>query len=182
MKNFARSIPEEKHRRERFVTGHEEVFDAAPDSRSDEHEQVASVRREREVVRVAPDPDAPHQLSRLGVDHPEVAALVVHDPCGPAVGVEDDAVRLAPAERDRADDLERVGVDDRHRLRLGVGDEERRRRGGHGGAQHGGQHQRHDPSRHVRPPHLAFSIAVIATFGGTPRTVKRTASPTRTDS
>ena len=29
MKNFARSIPDEKHRRERFVTGHEEVFDAA---------------------------------------------------------------------------------------------------------------------------------------------------------
>src|SRR5262249_12259968 len=38
MKNFARSIPEEKHRRERFVTGHEDVFEAAPDSRSDEHE------------------------------------------------------------------------------------------------------------------------------------------------
>ena len=29
MKNFARSIPEEKHRRERYVTGHEELFEAA---------------------------------------------------------------------------------------------------------------------------------------------------------
>jgi RNA polymerase primary sigma factor len=45
MKNFARSIPEDKHRRERFVTGHEDVFDAAPDSRSDEHELLATQER-----------------------------------------------------------------------------------------------------------------------------------------
>jgi RNA polymerase primary sigma factor len=45
MKNFARSIPDEKHRRERFVTGHEEVFDIAPDMRSDEHEIVATQER-----------------------------------------------------------------------------------------------------------------------------------------
>jgi RNA polymerase sigma factor (sigma-70 family) len=45
MKNFARSIPDEKHRRERFVTGHEEVFEVAPDMRSDEHEVVATKER-----------------------------------------------------------------------------------------------------------------------------------------
>ncbi|MFO0881010.1 MAG: sigma-70 family RNA polymerase sigma factor [Gemmataceae bacterium] len=45
MKNFARTIPDEKHRRERFVTGHEEVFDIAPDNRSDEHEMLASKER-----------------------------------------------------------------------------------------------------------------------------------------
>ncbi len=45
MKNFARTIPDEKHRRERFVTGHEEVFEIAPDNRSDEHEAVASKER-----------------------------------------------------------------------------------------------------------------------------------------
>jgi len=45
MKNFARSIPEEKHRRERFVTGHEDLFDAAQDNRSDEHEQLATTER-----------------------------------------------------------------------------------------------------------------------------------------
>src|SRR5205823_6521004 len=39
MKNFTRSIPEEKHRRDRFVTGHEEMFEAAPDTRSDVYEQ-----------------------------------------------------------------------------------------------------------------------------------------------
>jgi RNA polymerase primary sigma factor len=45
MKNFARSIPDEKHRRERFVTGHDEVFEIAPDTRTDEHEAVASKER-----------------------------------------------------------------------------------------------------------------------------------------
>jgi RNA polymerase sigma factor (sigma-70 family) len=45
MKNFARTIPDEKHRRERFVTGHDEVFEVAPDIRSDEHEAVASKER-----------------------------------------------------------------------------------------------------------------------------------------
>ena len=42
MKNFARSIPDEKHRRERYVTGHEELFDIAPDTRSNEQECVAT--------------------------------------------------------------------------------------------------------------------------------------------
>jgi RNA polymerase primary sigma factor len=45
MKNFARTIPDEKHRRERFVTGHDEVFEVAPDTRSDEHEVVATKER-----------------------------------------------------------------------------------------------------------------------------------------
>ncbi len=37
-KNFARSIPNEKHHRERYLTGHEEMFEARPDARSDEQE------------------------------------------------------------------------------------------------------------------------------------------------
>jgi len=45
MKNFARSIPDEKNRKERFLTGHEEVFDIAPDTRTDEHEIVATQER-----------------------------------------------------------------------------------------------------------------------------------------
>jgi RNA polymerase sigma factor (sigma-70 family) len=45
MKNFARSIPEDKHRRERFVTGHEDLFDAAPDNRTDEFELLATQER-----------------------------------------------------------------------------------------------------------------------------------------
>jgi RNA polymerase sigma factor (sigma-70 family) len=67
MKNFARSIPEEKHRRERYVTGHGDLFEAAPDTRSNEQEQVASQQqavsrvnrlleyldpRERQIIRM----------------------------------------------------------------------------------------------------------------------------------
>jgi RNA polymerase sigma factor (sigma-70 family) len=67
MKNFARSIPDEKHRRERYVTGHEELFDIAPDTRSNEQECVASQQqavhrvnrlleyldpRERQIIRM----------------------------------------------------------------------------------------------------------------------------------
>jgi RNA polymerase sigma factor (sigma-70 family) len=76
IKNFARSIPDEKHRRERFVTGHEEVFDAAPDTRSDEHEIVATQERathsvnrlleyleprEREIIRMRAGLDDHHK-------------------------------------------------------------------------------------------------------------------------
>ena len=67
MKNFARSIPEERNRRERYVTGAEELFEAAPDNRTDEQECLASAEqashkvnrlleyldpREREIIRM----------------------------------------------------------------------------------------------------------------------------------
>src|SRR5262249_51642039 len=67
MKNFARSIPDEKNRRERFVTGNEEVFDIAEDRRTQEGEVVAAAEqasakvnrlleylepREREIIRM----------------------------------------------------------------------------------------------------------------------------------
>ncbi len=51
MKNFARTIPEENHRRDRFVTGHEEMFESAADTRADEHEYESAVKRMQEVVR-----------------------------------------------------------------------------------------------------------------------------------
>src|SRR5262249_31792932 len=50
MKNFARSIPEEKRRRERYVTGHEDVFEAAADTRSSEQECVASQEQTKHRV------------------------------------------------------------------------------------------------------------------------------------
>jgi RNA polymerase primary sigma factor len=67
MKNFARSLPDEKTRRERFQTGKEEIFDLAPDHRTDEFECLAVVEqasykvnrlldylepREREIIRM----------------------------------------------------------------------------------------------------------------------------------
>jgi RNA polymerase primary sigma factor len=51
MKNFARTIPEENYRRDRFVTGHEEMFEAAADNRIDEHEYEVAQRRNQEAVR-----------------------------------------------------------------------------------------------------------------------------------
>jgi RNA polymerase sigma factor (sigma-70 family) len=50
MKNFARSIPEEKRRRERYVTGHEEMFETAADTRSDEQEIVSAVEQKKHQV------------------------------------------------------------------------------------------------------------------------------------
>ena len=67
MKNFARSIPGEMNRRERFVTGNEDIFDAAEDKRTDEQEVLAAAEqatakvnrlleylepREREIIRM----------------------------------------------------------------------------------------------------------------------------------
>ncbi len=83
MKNFARSIPEEKTRRERYVTGRDELFEAAPDNRSDEHELVSSAEqaahrvnrllehlspRDREIVRLRAglDGSEPKTLEQIG--------------------------------------------------------------------------------------------------------------------
>ena len=67
MKNYARSIPDERTRRERYVTGSEEFFEVAPDQRSDEQEMVQAAEqasykvnrlleyldpREREIIRM----------------------------------------------------------------------------------------------------------------------------------
>ncbi len=67
MKNFARTIPDEKNRRDRFVTGNEEVFDATEDKRTDEQEILAAAEqatakvnrllenlepRERDIIRM----------------------------------------------------------------------------------------------------------------------------------
>lgn len=84
MKNFARSIPEEKNRRERYVTGNEEFFDIAPDNRTDEQECLASAEqathkvnrlleyldpREREIIRMRAGLDSGHEgmtLEKIG--------------------------------------------------------------------------------------------------------------------
>jgi RNA polymerase primary sigma factor len=50
MKNFARSIPEEKTRRDRFVTGHEEMFESAADHRSGEREIENDHKRNQDAV------------------------------------------------------------------------------------------------------------------------------------
>jgi len=98
MKNFARSIPEEKHHRERYITGHDEVFDASPDVRTDEAEIVGAAEqaafrvnrlldnlepREREIIRMRAGLDAPEGMTleqigkRLGITKERVRQLNV---------------------------------------------------------------------------------------------------------
>ena len=50
MRNFIRSIPEEIHRRDKFVTGHDEMFEAAADYRSGEREFESEHLRHQETV------------------------------------------------------------------------------------------------------------------------------------
>jgi RNA polymerase primary sigma factor len=50
IRNFARAIPEEEVRRERFRTGHEELFEGAADIRSDEGQIEAAQKQSHEVV------------------------------------------------------------------------------------------------------------------------------------
>jgi RNA polymerase sigma factor (sigma-70 family) len=98
MKNFARSIPDEKTRRDRFVTGHEEMFESKPDARSDEQEQLIHAEqasrkvnrlleqldpREREIVRMRAGLDNEGNLTleqigkRLGITKERVRQLNV---------------------------------------------------------------------------------------------------------
>jgi RNA polymerase sigma factor (sigma-70 family) len=50
MKNFARSIPDEQTHKQRYVTGHEAVFDAKEDVRTDEQEVLAAADAARNRV------------------------------------------------------------------------------------------------------------------------------------
>jgi RNA polymerase sigma factor (sigma-70 family) len=94
MKNFARSIPEEKRRRERYVTGHEDLFEIAPDTRSDEQEVVQAAEqnshrinrlldyldaRERQIIRM-----------RAGLDNSEGMTL---EEIGLTLGITKERVR-----------------------------------------------------------------------------------------
>jgi RNA polymerase primary sigma factor len=50
-KNFSRTIPEETYRRNRYVTGHSDLFEAAADDRGDAYQQESDHRRSQEIVR-----------------------------------------------------------------------------------------------------------------------------------
>jgi RNA polymerase sigma factor (sigma-70 family) len=83
MKNFARSLPQEKTHKERYVTGNEDLFEAATDTRTDEHEVVAAAEqatkrvnrllehldpRDREIIRLRAglDGSEPKTLAQIG--------------------------------------------------------------------------------------------------------------------
>jgi RNA polymerase primary sigma factor len=50
MKNFARSIPDENTRKQRYMTGHDDMFDGKADVRTDEQEVVATADAARSKV------------------------------------------------------------------------------------------------------------------------------------
>lgn len=50
IKNFARSIPDEKTHKQRYMTGHEDVFDSRADVRTDEQEVLAAADAARDRV------------------------------------------------------------------------------------------------------------------------------------
>ncbi len=50
MKNFARSIPDAKTHKQRYMTGHDEMFEAKADVRTDEHEVLAIADQARARV------------------------------------------------------------------------------------------------------------------------------------
>lgn len=50
MKNFARSIPDEKNHRERYITGHEDMFEARADVRTDEQDLLAQADLARDRI------------------------------------------------------------------------------------------------------------------------------------
>jgi RNA polymerase sigma factor (sigma-70 family) len=73
MKNFARTIPDEFKRRDRFRTSQEEIFSARSDERSDElGEETAQRLRETQVERILSKLDERERkiiISRFGLDH-----------------------------------------------------------------------------------------------------------------
>jgi RNA polymerase sigma factor (sigma-70 family) len=94
MKNYARSIPDERRRRERFQTGKEELFDIAPDTRSDEQELLSSAEQKaHEVNRLLEylDPRERQILRmRAGLDNAEGMTL---EEIGQQLGITKERVR-----------------------------------------------------------------------------------------
>ncbi len=73
MKNFARTIPDEHRRRDRFRTSQLETFTVAEDPRTDQHElESAQAQRQTQVDRILERLDEREQkiiISRFGLDH-----------------------------------------------------------------------------------------------------------------
>lgn len=73
MKNFARTIPDEHRRKDRFRTSHSEMFYSTEERRSDQYEQEsAQTQRERQISKILERLDEREQkiiISRFGLDH-----------------------------------------------------------------------------------------------------------------
>ncbi|MCC7083371.1 MAG: sigma-70 family RNA polymerase sigma factor [Pirellulales bacterium] len=73
MKNFARTIPDELRRRDRFRTSQAEMFSAAPDVRTDQYgQESAQSQRVAQIGRILERLDEREQkiiINRFGLDH-----------------------------------------------------------------------------------------------------------------
>lgn len=73
MKNYARTIPDEHRRRDRFRTSQSELFYSTEERRSDQYEQeAAQSQRERQISKILERLDEREQkiiISRFGLDH-----------------------------------------------------------------------------------------------------------------
>ncbi|CAN5916375.1 sigma-70 family RNA polymerase sigma factor [soil metagenome] len=110
MKNFARTIPEENYRRDRFVTGHEEMFEAAADNRIDEHEYESAQKRNQEAVRGMlnhlDDRERRIMISRFGLDGASEKTL---EQLGRELGITKERVRQI--ESRAQDKLRKIAID-----------------------------------------------------------------------
>jgi RNA polymerase sigma factor (sigma-70 family) len=95
MKNFARSIPDEKNRKERFVTGSDEVFDVATDTRSDEKECVAAADQAAKKVNRLLDILEPREreIIRLRAGLEDGASAMTLEKIGEKLGITKERVR-----------------------------------------------------------------------------------------
>jgi RNA polymerase primary sigma factor len=115
MKNFSRSIPEENQRRDRFVTGHDQMFESAPDTRSDVYERESGQRRNHEIVQGMlgrlNDRERRVLISRYGIGGADEQTL---EQLGRELGVTKERVRQIEARAQEK--LRKIAIDERIEL------------------------------------------------------------------
>jgi RNA polymerase primary sigma factor/RNA polymerase sigma factor len=113
MKNYARTIPEEFKRRDRFRTSQEELFQAKPDVRTDQIGQESAQRlRQQQVERILSRLDERERqiiVSRFGLDHSR-EPLTLKD-VGHVMGVTKERIRQLES---RALDKARLAAEEDH--------------------------------------------------------------------
>jgi RNA polymerase primary sigma factor len=110
MKNFARTIPGERQVRERFRTGHEEVFHTAADIRTDEHDVEAvheqSQRTVQSLLQRLEDREQRILIRRFGLDGDAGQTL---EQVGRDLGITKERVRQIEARA--REKLRKIAVD-----------------------------------------------------------------------